>query len=78
MEEEAQGGDSLPLSLGGTSAAGGTIAVVIVFFNISIFITILISFMQSLSRTRCNPYLNMMLYATYYDPMMCCHPMMFE
>ena len=26
----------------------------------------------------CNPYLNMVLYATYYDPMMCCHPMMFE
>ena len=26
---------------------------------------------------RCNPYLNMALYATYYDPMMCCHPMMF-
>ena len=26
---------------------------------------------------RCNPYLNMVLYATYYDPMMCCHPMMF-
>ena len=24
----------------------------------------------------CNPYLNMVLYATYYDPMMCCHPMM--
>ena len=26
---------------------------------------------------RCNPYLNMVLYDTYYDPMMCCHPMMF-
>ena len=26
---------------------------------------------------RCNPYLNMVLYATYYDPMMCCHLMMF-
>jgi len=26
---------------------------------------------------RCNPFLNMVLYATYYDPMMCCHLMMF-
>src|SRR3954466_9281269 len=25
----------------------------------------------------CNPYLNVVLYATYYDPMMCYHPMMF-
>ena len=27
---------------------------------------------------RSNPYLNMVLFATYYYPMMCCHPMMSE
>ena len=26
----------------------------------------------------CNPYLNMVLYASYYYPMMCCHPVMSE
>ena len=26
--------------------------------------------------TRCTLYLNMVLYASYYYPMMCCHPMM--
>ena len=28
------------------------------------------------SATRCTLYLNMVLYASYYYPMMCCHPMM--
>ena len=28
--------------------------------------------------TCCTLYLNMVLYASYYYPMMCCHPMMFE
>ena len=28
--------------------------------------------------TRCTLYLNMVLYASYYYPMMCCHPMMSE
>ena len=28
--------------------------------------------------SRCTLYLNMVLYASYYFPMMCCHPMMSE
>ena len=78
MEEEAQGGDSPPLSRWRQSAAGGTIAAVIVFINITLFITVLISFKRlTLPHPAVIPYLNMVLYATYYDPMMCCHPMMF-
>ena len=54
------------------------IAMVIVFINITIIIIILISFTRStLPHPAVIPYLNMVLYATYYDPMMCCHPMMF-
>ena len=41
MEEEAQGGEPLLLSLGGAGvASGGDIATVIVFINITIIITI--------------------------------------
>ena len=69
MEEEAQGGDPPPLSRWRQSA-------VIVFINITIFITFLISFRWStLPHLIVIPYLNMVLYATYYDPMMCYHPM---
>ena len=72
MEEEAQGGDSLPPSRWRRSAAGGTIAAVIVFITITFFITFLISFKRStLPHPAVIPYLNMVLYATYYDPMMC-------
>jgi hypothetical protein len=63
-----------PLSRWRRSAAGGTIAAVIVFINITIFI----SFQRStLPHPAVVPYLNMVLYATYYDSMMWCHPMMF-
>src|SRR5215216_1766056 len=69
---------SPPLSRWRRSAAGGTIAAVIIFINITFFITILISFKRStLSHPVVIPYLNMVLYARYYDPMMCCHIMMF-
>ena len=72
MEEEAQGGE--PLFRWRRSAIGrGIIAVVIVFIKI----TIIMLLRGPLSAPRCNPYLNMVLYATYYDPMMCCQPMMF-
>ena len=49
MEEEAQGGEPLLLSLGGPAvpSGGGIIAAVIVFINITIIITILISFTRS-------------------------------
>ena len=73
-----KGISSPPLSRWRRSAIGGTIAAVIVFINITIIITILISFTRSiLPHPTVIPYLNMVLYATYYDPMMCCHPMMF-
>ena len=72
---EARGRTSPPLSQWRRSAIErGIIATVIVFINI----TILISFTWStLPHPTVIPYLNMVLYATYYDPMMCCHPMMF-
>ena len=80
MDEEAQGvRTSPPLSRWRRSAIGrGIITAVIVFINITIIIIILISFMPStLPDPTVITYLNMVLYATYYDPMMCCHPMMF-
>ena len=50
----------------------------IIFINITFFITFIISFKRStLPHPAVIPYLNMVLYATYYDLMMCCHPMMF-
>ena len=74
-----RGRTSLPLSRWRRSAIGrGIITVVIVFINITIIITILISFTWStLPHPAVIPYLNMVLYAAYYDPMMCGHPMMF-
>ena len=60
---------SPPLSRLRRSAAGGTIAAVIIFINITIFITFLMSFQRSThSHPTVIPYLNMVLYATYYDP----------
>ena len=51
----------------------------IVFINIIIMITILISFTRStLPHPAVIPNLNMVLYATYYDPMMYDYPMVFE
>ena len=53
---------SPPISLWRQSAAGGTIATVIVFINITIFITFLIYFKRStLSHPVVIPYLNMVL-----------------
>lgn len=66
MEEQAQGGEPLPLlSRWRRSANGGTIAALIVFINITFIITILISFMRStLPHPAVIPNLNMALYAT--------------
>ena len=47
-----------------------------IFTNISITFPPLSTVVHS-PATRCTLYLNMVLYVTYYDPMMCCHPMMF-
>ena len=82
MEEEAQGGEPLLLSSGGAGALPEAIIITAISTNtatiFTIIITILISFTRStLLHPIVIPYLNMVRYATYYDPMMCCHPMMF-
>ena len=49
----------------------------VIFTNIFITFPHLSTVVHS-STTRCTLYLNMVLYASYYYPMMCCHPMMSE
>ena len=77
-------GASLPLASGGTGALPGAIIITAIFTNTSIIFTnISITFPHLYSAvhspaTRCTLYLNMVLYASYYYPMMCCHPMMSE
>ena len=76
MEEEAQGGEPLLLSLSmapechreGNHRRGDRLHQ---HHHPHLF------YVVHSPAPRCNPYLNMVLYATYYDPMMCCHPMMF-
>ena len=82
-EEEEEGGLSPPLSLWRWNAAGAIIVTAIytntsvIFTNISITFPHLSTEVHS-PATRCTLYLNMVLYASYYYPMMCCHPMMSE
>ena len=82
-EEEEEGGLSPPLSQWRRNAAGATIITAIytntsvIFTNISITFTPL-STAVHFPATRCTLYLNMVLYASYYYPMMCYHPMMSE
>ena len=79
MEEEAQGGELLLLSLGGTrvplrgnhSRGDRLHQHHLHHHHHHLFYAV------HSPAPRCNTYLNMVLYATYYDPMMCCHPMMF-
>ena len=47
----------------------------VIFTNTSITFPLLSTAVHS-PATRCTLYLNMVLYASYYYPMMCCHPMM--
>ena len=77
-------GGSLPLASGGTGALPGAIIITaiftntaVIFTNISITFPLLYSAVHS-PATCCTLYLNMVLYASYYYPMMCCHPMMSE
>src|SRR4051812_45994320 len=49
----------------------------VIFTNISITFPPLSTAVHS-PATRCTLYLNMVLCASYYYPMMCCHPMMSE
>src|SRR3990170_2215055 len=82
-EEEEEGGPSLPLFRWRRNAAGAIIVTAIytntsvIFTNISITFPHLSTAVHS-PATRCTLYLNMVLYASYYYPMMCCHPMMSE
>ena len=75
-------GGYLPLASGGAGTLPGAIIITVIFTNtaviftkISITFPLLYSAVHS-PATRCTFYLNLVLYASYYYPMMCCHPMM--
>ena len=82
-EEEEEGGLSPPRS-GGVGTPPEAIIITAIYTNtFAIFTNISITFSPLSTAvhspaTRCTLYLNMVLYASYYYPMMCCHPMMFE
>ena len=79
-EEEEEAGLSPPLSRWHQNAAGAIIATTIYTNNFTAIITNSPPSMQwcNPSFTRCNLYLNMVLNAIYYFPMMYGYPMMFE
>ena len=83
-EEEEEGGPSPPLIRWRRNAAVAIIIITAIFTNTStIFANISNTFPPLSTKvhspaTRCTLYLNMVLYALYYYPMMCCHPMMSE
>ena len=82
-EEEGGGGLSPPLSRWRRNAAGTTIVTAIYTNTSVIFTNIFITFPHLSTvvhspATRWTLYLNMVLYASHYYPMMCCHPMMFK
>jgi len=76
-EEEEEGGPSPPLFRWRRNAVVATIIITAIFTNISITFPPLSIAVDS-PATRCTLYLNMVLYASYYYPMMCCHPMLSE
>ena len=84
VKEEEEGGGSLSLASSGTGVPPGAIIITAIYTNTSaIIINISITFPPLSTAvhspaTRCTLYLNMVLYASYYYPMMCCHPMMSE
>ena len=77
-------GGSLPLASDGAGTPSGAIIITAIFTNTSaIFTNISITFPHLYlgvhsPAIHCTLYLNMVLYASYYYPMMCCHPMMSE
>ena len=79
-EEEEEGGLSPPLFWWRRNAAGAIIITAIYTNNFTAVITNSPPSMQRCnpSFTRCNLYLNMVLNAKYYFPMMYGYPMMFE
>ena len=83
VKEEEEGGLSPPLSRWRRNAAGAIIVTAIYTNTSIIFANIFITFphlsmVAHSPTTRCTLYLNMVLYASYYYPMMCCQPMMYE
>ena len=82
-EEEEEAGLS-PLASGGAGMPPGAIIITAIYTNTSaIFTNISITFPLLYSAvhspaSRYTLYLNMVLYASYYYSMMCCHPMMSE
>ena len=83
-EEEDEGSPSPLLFRWRRNAAVAIIIITAIYTNTSaIFTNISITFPPLSTAvhspaTRCTLYLNMVLYASYYYPMMCCHPMMSE
>ena len=83
MMKKKKGG-SLPLASGGAGALPGAIIITTIFTNTAVIFTKISVTLPPLypavhsPATRCTLYLNMVLYASYYYPMMCCHPMMSE
>ena len=78
---QERGGEVLPLASGGAGVPPGAIIITAIFTNnFTAIITNSPPSMQrcNLSRTRYNIYLNMVLNAIYYFPMMYGYPMMFE
>ena len=81
-EEEDEGAPSPLLFQWRRNAAVATIIITAIYTNTSAICTNISVTFPPLSSvvhspaTRCTLYLNMVLYASYYYPMMCCHPMM--
>jgi len=77
-------GGPLRLASGGAGTLSGAIIITAIYTNTAIIftnisITFPLLFIEAHSPATCYIlYLNMVLYASYYFPMMCCHPMMSE
>ena len=81
VKDEEEEGGPLPLASDGAGTPPGAIIITVIFTNnFTAIITNSPPSMQrcNLSLTRCNLYLNMVLNAIYYFPMMYGYPMMFE
>ena len=82
VKEEEEEGGSLPLASGGAGTPPGVIIITAIFTNtFAVFTNVSITFPHRYPTvhspaTRCTLYLNMVLYASYYYPMMCFHPML--
>ena len=84
VKEEEEGGGLSPPRFRWRRNTAGAIIITAIYTNTSVIFTNIFITFPYLSTavhspaTRCTLYLNMVLYASYYYPMMCCHPMMSE